>query len=88
MDKSLLSKYTLSIVGGIVGGVITYLFRPSSFMVGQLPFIHVISRGKTLKGLDQILIPIAETSFNYLLAGIIIGAISGYLIKFITAKNK
>jgi hypothetical protein len=57
-------------------------------MVGQLPFIHVISRGKTLKGLEQILIPIAETSFNYVLAGIIIGAISGYLIKIITAKNK
>jgi hypothetical protein len=34
------------------------------------------------------LIPTAETSFNYSLAGILIGAISGYLIKNYNGKKQ
>jgi hypothetical protein len=36
------------------------------------------------KGLDQMLVPIAEASFNYLAGGVIIGGILGYIIKTIT----
>lgn len=65
-------------VGGFLAGAfIGFLYRPPAFLIGQLPFRYVISRGTTLKGLDQMYIPVAETSFNYLLGGGIIGAILG-----------
>lgn len=61
-------------VGGFLAGAfVGYLYRPPAFMIGQLPFKYVISRGTTLKGLEQMYIPVAETSFNYLLGGGIIG---------------
>ena len=56
-------------------------------MVGQLPFEHVITRGKSLKGLDQVLIPLAEKSFNYMLAGIVIGAALGFVVKILLDKK-
>jgi len=81
-------KYKLSIGGAILGGLIGYLYRTPAFLVGQLPFTHVISRGKTLKGFDQMLIPVEEASFNYLLAGVIIGAILGYIVNTILSTKK
>jgi hypothetical protein len=64
------------IVGFLMGTFIGYLYRPSAFLIGQLSFKDVILRGTTFKGLDQIYIPVAEKSFNYLMGGGIIGAIS------------
>ncbi len=61
------------VAGFLAGAFVGYLYRPPAFMIGQLPFKHVISRGTTLKGLEQMYIPVAETSFNYLLGGGIIG---------------
>lgn len=87
MNKTILSKPILSTIGGILGGLFGYIYRPSAFIIGQLPFNHVISRGKTLKGLDQMLIPIAEKSFNYLFSGILIGVITGYILGVIVAKK-
>ncbi len=66
-------------VGFFVGALIGYLYRPPAFLIGQLPFRHVIFRGTTLKGIEQIYIPVAQTSFNYLIAGGIIGALSGVI---------
>jgi hypothetical protein len=65
------------ILGFLVGAFIGYLYRPPAFLIGQLPFKHVISRGATLKGLEQIYIPLAERSFNYLVVGGITGAVLG-----------
>ena len=55
---------TFGIVGFIIGGLLGFLFRPSAFLVGQLPFGAVISRGASLQGLDKMLVPIAQQSFN------------------------
>jgi len=74
-------------VGAGVGLFIGYLLRPSVALGGQLPFIAVITRGSTLQGLDQMLIPAAQTSFNYMLVGGIVGAVGGFLTtKFMSKK--
>ncbi len=63
--------------GFLAGAAIGYLYRPPAILVGQLPFEHVISRGTTLKGLDQMFLEVAQKSFDYMVAGGIIGAVLG-----------
>ena len=62
---------------GAFGAFIGFLLRPSVTLVGQLPFSVVITRGSQLRGLDQILVSAAETSFNYVLAGFLLGVVVG-----------
>jgi hypothetical protein len=50
----------LGIVGFVAGGVLGFLYRPSAFLIGQLPFDVVITRGANLKGMDQVLISMAQ----------------------------
>lgn len=73
--------------GIVVGAFIGFLLRPSVQLVGQLPFSAVITRGSELQGLDQILIPAARTSFNYLLVGGIVGAIAGFVATKLMTKK-
>lgn len=73
-------RWILAVVGLLLGAAVGYFYRPPAFLVGQLPFHVVITRGTTLKGLDQVYIPVAESSFNYLLAGAVLGAVVGYLV--------
>src|SRR5215212_1980362 len=61
------------IIGAPVGGFIAFLLRP----YGQLSFKDVLTRGANLEGPDKILVPLAQTSFNYMLAGIVLGAVMG-----------
>ncbi|WP_321420154.1 hypothetical protein [uncultured Methanomethylovorans sp.] len=61
-------------IGLALGGITGFLLRPSVPLVGQLPLETVLTRGSELKGFNAMLIPYAETSFNYVLAGAIIGA--------------
>jgi hypothetical protein len=68
------------VVGCVLGGLFGYLLRPSYPLIGQLPFGIVISRGATLRGFDQALVPLAQTSFNYLLFGAVVGAALSYVI--------
>ncbi len=63
--------------GFLAGAAIGYLYRPPAFLVGQLPFEHVISRGTTLKGLDQMFLEVAQKSFDYLVVGGIVGVVLG-----------
>lgn len=62
------------VFGFLLGSVTGYLLRPSVPVVGQLPLKTVITRGTELKGFETMLVPYAETSFNYILAGAIMGA--------------
>ena len=73
--------------GVAIGALIGFLLRPSVPLIGQLPFTAVITRGGSLQGLDQILVPAAQTSFNYLLVGGIVGAVAGFLATKIIAKK-
>lgn len=71
-------------IGFLIGGLIGFLYRPSAFLVGQLPLDVVITRGANLKGVDQVLIPLAQSSFNNMitiaLIGALIGIVAGYLL--------
>ena len=75
--------YTL--IGLIIGASIGYFYRPPAVLIGQLPFDVVITRGGNLKGLEQIYLETAKTSFNYLLiggiAGAMLGAIAGMVMR-------
>ena len=67
--------FLLTGIGGfLLGAGVGYFYRPPAILVGQLPFRHVISRGTSLKGFDQIHLEVAQRSFDYLLAGGLIGA--------------
>jgi hypothetical protein len=75
-------------LGLLIGGAIGFALRPSVPFIGQLPFEVVITQGANLKGLDQILISKARESFTYLVAGAILGAISGGIIGALLSKRK
>lgn len=78
------TAWTITFIRVILGASIGYSYRPPALFIGQLPFDVVITRGGNLKGIEQIYLEAARTSFNYLLlggiAGAIIGAIAGMQI--------
>lgn len=78
----------IGMVGFLTGGFFGFLARPSAFLIGQLSFENVISRGTNLKGMDQMLVPIAQQSFNITLTGAIIGAIAGIVVGYLVGKKK
>jgi membrane associated rhomboid family serine protease len=61
------------VVSGILGAAIGFLVRPEVPVVGKLPFHVVLTRGGGLTGLDKLLMPMAQTSFNYMLIGLFLG---------------
>ena len=65
------------VVGGLVGAIGGYLTRPSAFLVGQLPFETVITGGATLRGFDQLLVPVAQQSLNQMVTWAIVCAVLG-----------
>jgi hypothetical protein len=69
----------LGIIGFIAEGVIGFLYRPSALLIGQLPFDTVITRGANLKGVDQVLIPLAQSSFNNMCLLLPLSALSSAL---------
>ena len=81
-------KSILTIVGVSIGSVVGFLVRPSVPFMGQLPFSTVITRGANLRGLDQLLLGYARTSFNYLIAGMIVGAVVGLIAAFAASRQK
>lgn len=64
------------------------MLRPSVPLIGPLPFGTVITRGANLTGLDSLLKGAAETSFNYMLVGVVVGALVGWVIKQQSSKTK
>lgn len=82
-------------VGFVLGGFVGFLLRPSAAFIGQLPFVTVITRGAYLTGLDRLLVPTAETSFNYMVSGAVLvgmigavlGAICGFVVSFLSSKK-
>jgi hypothetical protein len=65
------------VIGLLVGGFVGFQLRPAVFLLGQLPFGTVITRGSNLSGLDMLLVSAAQTSFNYMVAGAVLGAVCG-----------
>ncbi len=79
--------WVLGVAGFLLGALVGYLYRPPAFLIGQLPFDVVISRGTSLKGFDQMYIPVAESSFNYLFGGGIVGAVAGVAAALVLRKS-
>ena len=81
-------KSKLTIAGFLIGSVVGFLLRPSVPLMGQLPFTTVITRGANLRGLDQLLLGYARTSFNYVIAGMITGAVVGLIVTLTISSQK
>jgi hypothetical protein len=79
-------KIKLLTVGLLIGGVVGFLLRPSVPIMGQLPFSTVITRGANLHGLDQLLVGYARTSFNYLIGGMVVGVVIGFVSTLLIRK--
>ena len=69
--------YGLVVVAIFIGAVIGFLLRPSLPLIGQLPFDVVLTRGANLQGVDLLAKSTAETSFNYIVVGALIGLVAG-----------
>jgi hypothetical protein len=71
-----------AIAGFLAGGFIGFLTRPSIPFVGQLPFETVILRGANLNGINALILPVAQESFNSMLTfaifGTVVALIAGY----------
>ena len=71
----------LGVLGFFVGGFIGYLLRPSHPYIGQLPLETIITRGAKLDEFDSFLYgPMAGVSFNYIVAGAILGLFIGWIV--------
>jgi hypothetical protein len=87
MRRINISSLGLALPGLLIGGFIGFLSRPSGALTGKLPFIPVITRGATYEGLDQVLISLAQQSFNVMLTGAIIGAAVGILLGYFIIRK-
>jgi hypothetical protein len=81
-------KVLFGVIGFFIGGLIGFLLRPAAPFIGQLPLETVLSRGGNLGGLDQLMVSIAETSFNYMLGAAIIGGVGGILTALFLERGK
>lgn len=82
-----MTKATTGIIGCLLGGLVGYLMRPAAPFIGQLPLKAVITRGASLSGIDQVLVPIAERSFNYLLVGLAGGLLVGVVLGHVLSSR-
>ena len=76
-----------TVLGVFLGAIIGFLLRPSVPLLGQLPFSVVITRGSELSGVDRILQATAQQSFNYVLAGAMLGGVVKVIFKRDRPKN-
>jgi hypothetical protein len=74
---ALIGLIVLGCIGVAVGGFVGFLLRPEAPLVGQLPLETVLTRGANLRGFDSLLMGVAQTSFNYLITGVILGGFVG-----------
>ncbi|MDA8390708.1 MAG: hypothetical protein M0Z76_08290 [Gammaproteobacteria bacterium] len=71
----------------LAGAVIGFLLRPADIFGHQLPFSIVMTRGDTLRGLNQLLIPLARQSFNDVLAGALCGLAAGLIVAALSGRR-
>jgi hypothetical protein len=81
-------KIKLPAIGLVIGGIVGFLLRPGVPFLGQFPIGTVMTRGANLHGLDQLLVGYARTSFNYLIAGMLMGAIMGLIAAVVISSQR
>jgi hypothetical protein len=80
--------FGVGLIGLLTGGIVGFLLRPADALGRQLPFADVITRGASMEGLESALLKtLAETSFNYLAAGAIIGLVAGVVIAWLLTRR-
>lgn len=77
----------IGLAGCLAGGFIGFLLRPSAFMIGQLPFQHVITRGGSLQGVERVFLSLARESFNTMVIGAAIGLFAGIVIGYFIGRK-
>jgi ACS family hexuronate transporter-like MFS transporter len=77
-----------ALAGGICGAIVAFLFRPADAAAGQLALDAVLTRGLFLTGSQNALVPLAQTSFNYLLVGIAAGALVTGMARHLTLGKR
>lgn len=70
-----------------VGAVIGFLLRPTDIFGHQLPLGTVLDRGANLHGINALLVPLAQRSFNDVMAGLLIGALAGAIVGAISGRR-
>ncbi len=70
----------LAAIFAAAGALTGFLLRPSDVFGEQLPLSIVLTRGSNLHGLNRLLIPLAQRSFNEMAAGLILGAVLGVVV--------
>jgi uncharacterized membrane-anchored protein YhcB (DUF1043 family) len=86
--KSSRPIFVVGLIGLLTGGFIGFLLRPTDALGRQLPFADVITRGASMEGLESALMKtLAETSFNYLAAGAVIGLVAGAVIAYLLTRR-
>ena len=82
------SPWAFTAAGILVGAVMGFILRPSVPLLGQLPIETVMTRGASLSGLEQLLVPTAQQSFNVMLTGAVLGALFGLVLFRTLAKGR
>ncbi len=75
------------LAGALLGGALGLVLRPTNPLVGQLPLGAVVTRGTYLEGMDRLLVPLAEYSFNMMLGGVVVGALAGVSIAYFARQQ-
>ena len=80
--------FVVGLIGLLTGGLAGFILRPTNMLGNQLPFEDVITRGASLEVWEApLLTTLAETSFNYLAAGAIIGLVAGVVIAALLTRR-
>ena len=82
-----ISMMSMGIVGCLAGGFIGFLLRPSAFVIGRLPFQHVITRGQSLQGVERVFMSLARESFNTMMIGAAISLLAGAAIGYFISRK-
>jgi len=76
----------LGTLGLLVGGFIGFLSRPASPIAGRVSFIDALTRGASLEGVNQVMINLAERSFDVMLIGALIGLAVGVVLGYLLER--
>lgn len=74
----------------LLGALLGFLIRPSAPEVGQLPFSTIIVRGAAgpFDEPDPVLVAVAQSSFNVVVAGAILGLAVGIGLSVLAARRR
>jgi zinc-ribbon domain len=86
-SSSTSSAVTFGAIGLVLGALAGFVMRPSVFLIGQLPLGTVLTRGSNLSGMDQLLVPAAQSSFNLMVVAALVGAAIGAAVGVFLDKS-